>query len=447
MKTISRNMVSRLFTLLAALALALAQGTAQAEREYSYSQQQLDQTLAPIALYPDALLTQILIAATYPMQVVEAARWSRDRPDLSGDDAVRAVESENWDPSVKSLLAFPQVLARMAENLQWTQTLGDAFLWQQAQVMDTVQALRHRARAAGNLRSDEHLRVAENGPSLLVQPVNPRIIYVPYYNPLVVYGSWWWPAHPPVHWQPWPSYYARPGYASGFYFGPSIRISAEFFFGAIDWPRRQVGVVQMNKHYFNNATAIRQVRASPPDAWNHNPDRRAGVAYHGINAPRQVSATNAPMALPDRDSRKLATDGRRFDGGANAHPNARLEQRAGAAQPEVRAALPQAILSQTSLPRAQLSAVREKAGVPVVAKHEPVVNREPPRPSLPSTQVRLAQVAARPQTPIMAVAQHQALARHEVPQTRAAHAETRPPQAAARQETRVNGAARLKKIQ
>src|SRR5450759_340250 len=148
-------MIVRPFASLLALTLALviAHGVARAQDRPLTPQPQLDQMLAPIALYPDALLSQILMAATYPLEVVEAARWSRSHPNFAGDDAVRAAERENWDPSVISLLAFPQVLARMDENLEWTQALGDAFLDQESQVMDTVQDLRRRAQAAGNLRS------------------------------------------------------------------------------------------------------------------------------------------------------------------------------------------------------------------------------------------------------------------------------------------------------
>src|SRR5450830_1736136 len=175
MKTFSGNRVSRLFALLAALTLALAQSGAHAQSAYVFPQQELDQMLAPIALYPDALLSQILMASTYPLEVVEAARWSKARPGLSGDDAVRAAEGENWDPSVKSLVAFPQVLERMNENLQWTQALGDAFLDQQAQVMDTVQALRRRAEAVGNLRSDDRVRVLDSGSGLMLDPVSPEL--------------------------------------------------------------------------------------------------------------------------------------------------------------------------------------------------------------------------------------------------------------------------------
>ena len=171
-----------------------------------YSQAELDQMLAPIALYPDSLLSQILMAATYPMEVVLAARWSRGNSGLSGEQAVRAVERYEWDPSVKSLVAFPQILDMMDQKLEWTQRLGDAFLAQQQQVMDTVQQLRDKAQAAGNLQSNEYVRVVPQERVIIIEQVNPRVVYVPYYDPWRVYGSWWWPAYPPVYWRSWPGY-------------------------------------------------------------------------------------------------------------------------------------------------------------------------------------------------------------------------------------------------
>jgi Protein of unknown function (DUF3300) len=302
MKTFSGNRVSRLFALLAALALALAQGGAQAQPAYVFSQQELDQMLAPIALYPDALLSQILMASTYPLELAEAARWSKARPGLSGDNAVRAAEGENWDPSVKSLVAFPQVLERMDENLQWTQALGDAFLDQQAQVMDTVQALRRRAEAEGNLRTDDRLRVLDSGSGLMVEQFNPEVAYVPYYDPLVVYGSWWWPAYPPVYWRPWSGYYARPGYARGVYWGPPIGISAGFFFGAFDWQRRQVRVMQVNNYYYRHSTGVNRavIANRAPGAWQHEPEHRRGIAYRGIEAQRRFGAASAPQGQGNR---------------------------------------------------------------------------------------------------------------------------------------------------
>ena len=205
MKSPAVNNVARSVAMLLALMLALLvpQGGAFAQDRPAFSQAQLEQMLAPIALYPDPLLSQILMASTYPLEVVEAARWSRSHANLSGEDAVRAAVNENWDPSVKSLLAFPHVLARMDEDLQWLQTLGDAFLAQESQVMDAVQNLRRRAQVAGNLRSDERQRIVETGPILVVQPADPQIIHVPYYDPRVVYGPWWWPHYSPVYWRLW----------------------------------------------------------------------------------------------------------------------------------------------------------------------------------------------------------------------------------------------------
>lgn len=326
MKTFSGNRISRLFALLAALALVLAQGGAHAQPAYVVSQQELDQMLAPIALYPDALLSQILMASTYPLEVVEAARWSRARPGLSGDDAVRAAEGENWDPSVKSLVAFPQVLERMDENLPWTQALGDAFLDQQAQVMDTVQALRRRAETAGNLRSDDRVRVLDSGSGLMLELLNPQVVYVPYYDPLVVYGSWWWPAYPPVYWQPWPGYYARPGYARGFYWGPPVGISAGFFFGAFDWPRREVRVVRVNNYYYSHSVAVNRavIANRAPGAWHHEPEHRRGMAYRSVEAQQRFGAASAPQG---QGNRARPAEPRRSDGRMEVRPAARPEAR------------------------------------------------------------------------------------------------------------------------
>ncbi len=171
--------VAMLLAFMAALLVLVPHGSASAQDRPAFSQGHLEQTLAPIALYPDALLSQILMASTYPLEVVEAARWSRAHANSSGEDAVRVAGNEDWDPSVKSLLAFPHVLARMDEDLQWLQTLGDAFLDQEPQVMDAVQNLRRRAQLAGNLRSDERQHVLATGPLLVVQPANPQIIMCP----------------------------------------------------------------------------------------------------------------------------------------------------------------------------------------------------------------------------------------------------------------------------
>ena len=214
---------------LLSLLVLTAHGCAGQPREEVplFSQAELDQMLAPIALYPDQLLSQVLMAATYPLEVVQAARWSREHPGLQGQEAVRAVDDRAWDPSVKSLVAFPDLLAQMDADLDWTERLGDAFLAQQQQLMDTVQSLRQRAYDAGNLRSAEQVQVVREREVIYVRSAYPDVIYMPYYDPFTIYGSWWWPHYRPVYWAPWPSYGVTLGYAShgGFYWGAGYNLS------------------------------------------------------------------------------------------------------------------------------------------------------------------------------------------------------------------------------
>jgi hypothetical protein len=383
MKHLAINLSARPLAMLLALLLALlvAHGGAHAEERPALSPQELERTLAPIALYPDPLLSQILMASTYPLEVVEAARWSRSHANLAGEDAVRAAGNEYWDPSVKSLLAFPQVLARMDENLQWLQTLGDAFLGQEPQVMDTVQNLRRRAQAAGNLRSDERQRNVESGPLLVVQPADPQIIYVPYYDPRVVYGPWWWPNHTPVYWRPFPGYYTWPGLASSYFWGPSIRISANYFFGGFDWHRRHVKVVQHNYYYgaarYQRAGAVSGDR--PPGAWQHDPVHRRGVAYRGpVPVPRLAAANPAPEPARHADRE----DARRKDGQRGpAYPA--LNRSADAGRPVVPAVV------QPNEP------VRVQAAIRPLAQPSP----PPDRPGEPRGDVRRAAVQPAAATP------------------------------------------------
>ena len=330
MKALARYTRMRLLALLLALLPALlpgiGPGSAHAEEQPVFSQQQLDRMQAPIALYPDPLLSQLLMASTYALEVVEAARWSKAHPGLQGDAAVIAAAQQNWDPSVKSLVAFPQLLAWMDENLEWTRGLGDAFLAQEPQVMETVQSLRQRAQAAGTLRSDDRIRVLDEAQSIAVVPADPQILYVPYYDPLLMYGTWWWPAYPPVRWRPWPGYSIRPGYAASLpslptlHWGPGIIISTGFFFGAFDWPRRQVRVVSATNHHYNTVTVSRQAdyaqanaaavnRVNPvnpvnpvnrgPGVWQHNPAHRGGVAYRDPAVQRQFGAPRVDAHLPN----------------------------------------------------------------------------------------------------------------------------------------------------
>jgi hypothetical protein len=284
---------------LAALLLAVPL-LAQAQQR-AYSQPELDQMLAPVALYPDALLSQVLMAASYPDEVREAADWSRANPGLQGEDAVRAVEYRDWDPSVKSLAAFPQLLARMAEDPRWTQSLGDAFLAQEPQVMDTVQQLRRRAQAAGNLQSSEQMSVRQQDQAILIQPASPQYVYVPYYDPYVVYGPWWWPAFRPVYWTPWRQYV--------------VRVSPGFFFANFNWRHRYVRVVNPTAYYYR-PTTNRAVAMAPQQRWQPEPQRRETFAGRQVRhvepqqrqqVRAQVSAAPAVQVQPAVQARPQAT--------------------------------------------------------------------------------------------------------------------------------------------
>ena len=180
-----------------------------------FNQAELDALLAPIALYPDPLLNQVLDASLYPDAVAQAAAWSRANPQLQGDAAMRTVATTRWQPSVKALVAYPEVLARMGESPQWVADLGQAYETHGPYIQTTVQQLRARAQASGYLQSDQYQQVYTQGSEIVVQPAYPNVVYVPYYNPYVVYGSWWWPAYRPVYWRPWA---ARPMYVARYHY-------------------------------------------------------------------------------------------------------------------------------------------------------------------------------------------------------------------------------------
>ena len=311
--------------LLAALIAFTAAAPLQpAQARAPYSQAELDQMLAPIALYPDALLSQILLAATHPLEVVEAARWARANPGLQGDDAVRAVQQEGWDPSVKSLVAFPQLLARMDEKLEWTKVLGDAFFVQEPVVMETIQELRRRARAAGHLLPDERLRVYEDAQAIIIEPAAPQGVYVPYYDPWIVYGPWWWSANPPVAWAPWPGYVVarRPGAPAGFWWGPGIGVSIGFMIGSVDWFHRRVRVPV---HPAYSRPAI--IHRDPPLPRRVAPEP---VAPAPTIEPRRQPRAERPYPRRDTRTEAISPEPRRNESRAPAviEPSPRFAQRA-----------------------------------------------------------------------------------------------------------------------
>lgn len=256
-----------------------------------FSQAQLDAMLAPIALYPDTVLSHVLIAATYPLEVVEADRWARNNKGFKGDDAVEAADNEDWDPSVKALVAFPDILQRMSDDLDWTQRLGDAFLADEERVMDSIQTLRKRAYDSGTLDKVEHVRVVREEKVIIIEPSVERVVYVPVYDTRVVYGNWWWPEYPPVYWH-YPSSYV---FVSGFYWGPRVYIGPRFYFSACHWRDRRVVVIDRHHHHshprFYDSRSV--VRYQGARHWSHNPVHRRGVAYHDdrvrtrYNSPRE----------------------------------------------------------------------------------------------------------------------------------------------------------------
>lgn len=191
----------RLIRALMCLAILLTGGHAYAQR--AFHQAELDALLAPVALYPDPLLGHVLNASIYPQDTLNAAAWSRANAHLQPDDALRAVDGQLWHPSVKALVAYPDVLARIAESPQWLFDLGQAYAGAYEYVNATVQQLRARAAASGHLQTNEYQRVYSDNQVIYVQPVYPQVVYAPYYNPLVVYGTWWWPHYRPVYWRPW----------------------------------------------------------------------------------------------------------------------------------------------------------------------------------------------------------------------------------------------------
>ena len=262
--------------LLALIAFSAGPAGAQPASGAAYTQDELDQLLAPIALYPDQLLTQVLIAATYPLEVVEAARFVQQNPGLTGEALDQAVADKNWDPSIQSLTGFPQVLAMMNDRLEWMQRLGDAFLTDEARVMDSVQSLRQRAEAAGTLQSTPEQTVTDQYGEITIAPVQPDVVYVPVYDPLYVYGPWWAPAYPPWFWYP-PPFYGYPVVIVNIVFGRPCKISHHHWdWGRPDWRHRHI-VIDGDRNRFWN----RPGRPPPPagGSWEHSPGHRRGVAY------------------------------------------------------------------------------------------------------------------------------------------------------------------------
>ncbi len=286
-----------------------------------FSNQELDAMLAPVALFPDSLLSQVLMAATYPLEIVQATRWSKSSGNQGGDAALARVSDQTWDPSVQSLVAFPQVLAMMSEQLDWTQTLGDAFLAQQGDVMDSVQRLRMQAQRAGNLSSNAQQSVVTQGQTIVIEPAQPTVIYVPAYNPSVVYGAWPYTAYPPMYYPGVASWYPGQAFVNGLAWGVGVAATAAIF-GGFNWNNRNVNI---NVNNFNRINR-NNVYSGNNNTWRHNPAHRGSVAYRD-NASRERFAANqrsAPAAARNADFRGHApqTVNRANDAGFNRQASA-----------------------------------------------------------------------------------------------------------------------------
>jgi len=260
---------------------AAPQGTQQQGASDTFSKEELEQLVAPIALYPDELFAQVLMASTYPLQIVQAERWVKANAGLKDKALEDALQKEPWDPSVKSLAPFPQVLTMMSEKLDWTQKLGDAFLAQKQDVMATAQTLRAKAAAEGHLKDSKEQKVitekTETTTIIKIEPADPQVVYVPTYNPTVVYGAWPYPAYPPY-------YYYPPGYAAGAAFVGFTAgvIVGSALWGGCNWGR---GDVNVNVNRYNNFNRTNVSNGN----WQHNSANRGAVPYRDQRTAQQYN--------------------------------------------------------------------------------------------------------------------------------------------------------------
>ena len=288
---------------------AFAASAAHAADAPAFKDEELDQMLAPIALYPDSLLSQVLMASTYPADVADAAKYVKAHPDDKGEAAVKKVQADpqgkDWDPSVQSLAAFPQVLTMMGEKPDQVQRLGDAFLADPARVLDRVQFLRKKAQEAGNLKTTEQQKVStttqENKQVIVIEPAQPDTVYVPVYQPTTVYGSWWYPSYPPYYWPPPPYYYPTGGFVAGVFWGAAVIGVGHAIWGDVNWGG---GDVNIDIDRYNNINVDKKINNSK---FEHNAERRRDVPYRDQTSrdkySRQSAGAQDRQAYRGNDSR------------------------------------------------------------------------------------------------------------------------------------------------
>lgn len=290
---------------------ALAEDEVQAHSNQTFSQEELAQMLSPIALYPDALLSQILMAAAYPFEVAEADRWLTNNPYVSGDALDEALQAKDWDVSILALCHYPKVLTMMSENLSWTARLGDAFTNQEQDVMDSIQELRARAQAAGNLKTTPEQKVIVEERIIRIEPYNYDYFYVPAYDPYYVYGSWWLPLFPPLP-------IILPGLVIT---GPGIIFSPRFYAGFgvfgwsfFNWGDRYVYITDIHRtKRFNRH--VHYYKGPDRQRWLPDRDRRYVREKRGREIPRfqvparpsteirQLDRKPGAVSLPDQQNK------------------------------------------------------------------------------------------------------------------------------------------------
>jgi len=282
----------------------------------SFRPEEVDQMVAPIALYPDNLLAQVLAASTYPLEIVQAARLVQQNKELKGEKLMAAAKDKDWEPSVKAMLEFPDVLLMMNEKLEWTEKLGNAFLSQQKDVMASVQRLRKKAQESGNLKTtkEQKVIVEEQTKVIIIQPASPEVVYVPTYNPVVVYGAWPYPAYPPYPVYP-PGYVAA---TAAFSFAAGVAVGAAWSghggWGC-GWGNNEVNVNvskqnNFTKNNYNNSEKYQKNQNVKNQSWQHNPENRKGAKY-----PNQNTAQKYGQQRSGSGGRATTSDARGYGSG------------------------------------------------------------------------------------------------------------------------------------
>jgi len=282
-------------------------GAPAAQENVKLPPEELDSLVAPIALYPDPLLSQTLVASTYPLEVIQLKQWLDKNSGLKDKELTEAVKKQNWDPSIQALAALPDVVKRLSENIKWTSDLGNAFLAQQSEVMDAVQRMRKKAKDSGNLKSSEQqkveTKVVENKQVIIVEQAKPEVVYVPTYNPVVVYGPPVYP-YPPVYYPP-PGYYAA-GMAISF--GVGVAMGAAWGGGwgwNCGWGGHNNVYINNNNNFVRNTNISNRQNVSNRttrggNTWQHNPQHRGGAPYSDRATARQYGGSARGESMANR---------------------------------------------------------------------------------------------------------------------------------------------------